>query len=623
MACDRSLGAVAALALTALVALACPVALAAEPHRVLLLHSFGPHFAPWNAISTRLRQELVERAPYPIDIYEASLQSERRAPSDKPGPLLEYVAALFADHDPNLVIAMGAPAARFALLNRPRMFPSAPLLITGADERTFRDAEFTEKDAAVVVAIKPEQQIESILQVLPATTTIAIVIGDSPLERFWVDELQRAFAPFTERVKFEWLNKLSFDEMIARVAQLPPRSAVFYATVRMDAHGVPHEEDRALAQLQRIAKVPIFTYIDSHFGRGIVGGPMLSIQTIAEQSAIVAARMLSGEVPGEIKPPVIGLGRPTFDWRELERWSIREASLPEGSLVRFRVPSAWAEYRVQIAAVCAAMLMQGALIVWLIFEHRRRHLAEVRSRNSLAQLAQMNRVSTVGELSASIAHEINQPLTGITTRAGAALRWLSRDPPDFQKARDALSQIVAASSRTSEIVTSIRAMFGKGPNERSDVDLNRIITTVREIVRIELQKNEIEVELALAAALPKVSCSRVQIEQVVLNLVINAVEAMQPVRPRILRISSDLSGPEAVRVSIADSGTGIDPAHIDQVFKALFTTKPGGIGIGLAICRSIIESHAGRIWVSPAPQRGAVFHFELPVSAAKDSARRA
>src|SRR5262245_45952962 len=136
----RSVGAFAAIAFNALTALACPTATAAEPQRVLLLHSFGPHFAPWSTISTRLRVELTERSPFPIDVYEASLQTERFSVSGKPGPLLEYVSALFDARGPNLMIAMGAPAARFALLNRSRMFPSAPLLITGTDERTFRDA---------------------------------------------------------------------------------------------------------------------------------------------------------------------------------------------------------------------------------------------------------------------------------------------------------------------------------------------------------------------------------------------------------------------------------------------------------------------------------------------------
>jgi signal transduction histidine kinase len=619
MACGRFVGVAAAIALSALTSLACPAAPAPEPRRVLLLHSFGPQFAPWSMISAGLREQLNERSPYPIDLYEASLQTERFSLSGKPGPLLEYVSAMFSDRDPNLIIAMGAPAARFALLNRSRMFPSAPLLVTGADERTLRDAVLTAKDTAIAVAIEPEKQIESILQVLPETTTIAVVIGDSPLERFWVDELRLAFARFNDRVTFDWLNKLSFDEMIARVANLPPRSAIYYATIRMDARGVPHEEDRALMRLHELGTAPIFTYIDSYFGQGVVGGPMLSTQDVADRSAIVAARILGGEAPDTIKSPAIGLAQPTFDWRELSRWNIPEANLPKDSLVLFRASGLWAEYRAQVIAVFAAMLTQGALIGWLIFEHRRRHLAEVRSRNSMAQLAQMNRVSTVGELSASIAHEINQPLTGITTRASAALRWLSRDPPEFQKARDALSQIVAASSRTSEIVTSIRAMVGKAPDERADVDLNRIITTVLEIMRIELQRNEIDVALALDATLRKVRCSRVQIEQVVLNLIINAVEAMQSTRPRVLRISTATSGSDMARVSIEDSGPGIEPSHADQVFKALFTTKPGGIGIGLAICRSIVEGHGGRIWVSPAAHRGAVFHFELPLSAAQKS----
>src|SRR3954451_6535021 len=299
----------------------------------------------------------------------------------------------------------------------------------------------------------------------------------------------------------------------------------------------------------------------------------------------------------------------------MQGWGISVSALPEGSEIHFRDPSAWEQYRWQILSIGAALIVQAGLISWLIYEHRRRSAAEVQSRNAMAELAHMNRLATAGELSASIAHEVNQPLSGITLRASAALRWLAAKPPDLEKVRAALIQIVAAGERAGEIVGSLREMFKKSPSTpRVAVDINKKVRTVLEIVRIELQDNHVEQRLELARNLPSVKGDPVQLQQVVLNLVMNAIEALNSVEPRVLHIRTQLTDSNAVRVVIEDSGVGIDPANMNRLFKTLFTTKPLGMGVGLSICRSIVESHGGKIWVSRGNERGSIFQFELPVA---------
>jgi C4-dicarboxylate-specific signal transduction histidine kinase len=251
------------------------------------------------------------------------------------------------------------------------------------------------------------------------------------------------------------------------------------------------------------------------------------------------------------------------------------------------------------------------LIFWLIYEHRRRHVAEVQSRQSMAELTLMNRKATAGELSASIAHEVNQPLAAIAAHASAALRWLRA--PNLQEAKAALEHIVSDSHRAGDIIVSVRSMFSKAEGQKLPVDINEVIHSVLAIVRVEMQKNKVSLETQLDERLPNVQGDKVQLQQVVLNLVINAIDAMNSVKSRVLVIKSRLNKPNTVRVSIEDTGTGIDQPNLDRVFKPLFTTKDQGIGMGLSICHSIIESHNGRIWVSPGNNRGSIFHFELPV----------
>jgi hypothetical protein len=194
---------------------------AAEPRHILLLHSFGPHFSPWRAIAGQFRHELIQQSRSSVDLYEASLQSGRFGQPQDEAPFIDYLRALFAGRGLDLVVAMGAPAARFFLQHRPQLFPTTPLLITGADERALSDLSLTSNDTAVGVWFDQAKQIENVLQLLPDTTNIAVATGASPIEQFWLANLRRAYEPFTDRVKFEWLNDSSFEDTLKRVARLP------------------------------------------------------------------------------------------------------------------------------------------------------------------------------------------------------------------------------------------------------------------------------------------------------------------------------------------------------------------------------------------------------------------
>jgi signal transduction histidine kinase len=424
--------------------------------------------------------------------------------------------------------------------------------------------------------------------------------------------MQRLFERFPARVKFHWFTDLSAAEMVKAVAALPERSAIYYPTVRVDARGVPQESDVMLFRFLEVGRAPVFTHVDSHFGRGIVGGPMLSSREIAATCAGMAAQILGGVGAGDVKVQSIGLGTPVYDWRELQRWRIDQALLPPGSTIAFYEPGLWEKYRLQVIGALAIILLQGALISWLVYEHRRRTLAEVQSRNAMAELTRMNRVATAGELSASIAHEIGQPVTGMVLQASAAQRWLAEAKPDLEKARGALGDIVRAGHHAADIIRSVHAMFRKDAEApKTAVNLNRLISTVLAIMRVDLDAAQVRVETQLDENLPAVKGSPVQLQQVILNLVVNAVDAMRSVQPRVLTVRSRHHD-GMIEVSVADSGTGIDPADRERVFQSLFTTKASGMGMGLAICRSIVEAHGGRLSMAPGGERGSIFRFELP-----------
>jgi signal transduction histidine kinase/ABC-type uncharacterized transport system substrate-binding protein len=357
-------------------------AASAEPKRVLLLHSFGPNFSPYNEYVVKLREDLARRSPEPMDIYEASLATARFAEDEREGPFVDYLNSLFAGRRLDLVITVGAPAAGFYQRHRQQVFPSTPALFTAVDQRRLNEAAFERNDASVAVTIDLPALIANVLAVLPQTSQIAVVVGNSPLEKFWLEEMRAQFRQFTSQVEFIWFNDLSFAEMSKRAAALPPRSAIFFGPLSVDAAGFPHEEGKALTALHAVANAPIFSYVDAHFGRGIVGGPLISLGEISQEAAGVAARILRGEPPGDIKTPPIGLSTPVFDSRELHRWDIDEASLPAGSVVQFREPTVWDRYRAYILSAAAFFALQAIFIFVLLVNSRRLRLAHVERRTA-------------------------------------------------------------------------------------------------------------------------------------------------------------------------------------------------------------------------------------------------
>ena len=592
-------------------------ALAAEPKQVMLLHSFGRDFKPWSDYAKFIRTELDRQSPWPLDITEHSLVTARAGDEDPEVPFVEYLRAMFAKRPLDLIVSIGAPAAAFVQRHRQQLFASTPMVFTAVDQRRVQYSNLTANDAVAALRINYLAAVENILQVLPDTKDVIVVVGTSPIEKFWKEAIGKELEPLANRIKLSWTDDLSFEELLKHASALPQQSAIFWGQMLVDAAGVVHEGGTPLTRLHAVANAPIFSYDETFFGREIVGGPLLLTADTSRQTAAVAIRILSGEKPGEIRTPPVQFASPIFDWREMQRWGISEGRLPPGSKIYFRDPTVWEQYRWQIALIASVILIQAALIIGLLYEHRRRRMAEAVSLQRMAELAHLNRVATAGELSASIAHEVKQPVTAMVAQSSAALRWLSQNTPNLSEVRAALEKISVAGNRAAQIVDNLRSMFRKETDARRPLNVNNLIRNVLVLTTHELQKNDISLQTAFSegAAEPKTLGDQAQLEQVFLNLVMNATEAMSASHsgPRILQVKTSISQADGVLITIADSGPGIDGKNIDKIFDAFYTTKPAGMGMGLSICRSIVESHGGRLWASRS-DRGLIFHVAFPVS---------
>jgi PAS domain S-box-containing protein len=356
-------------------------AAAADAKRVLIVNSFGAGTPPFTTHSTAFEATLAAEMGEAIDLDEVSLGMARYAQPDTEEAFVQLLLKRLAKWQPDLVAPVGSPAGRFVVKYRDRLFPRTPVIYTGMDRRTL-PPDLGGNATFVGENFDLPGLVEDILQLQPDTTNIVVVIGASPLEQFWTKTIQREFTRFSDRVTFTWLNNLSFEEMLRRVASLPPRSFILLALLVRDAHGVTYNQDQALQRLRAAANAPINGLFQNQLGLGIVGGRLYQAELEGQESARVAIRILRGEPVSSHPPRIIAPQKPRYDWRELQRWNIDEGRLPPGSVVEFREATVWAQYRGWIVGILVLGLVQAALIVQLAMNLTKRWRVERELRES-------------------------------------------------------------------------------------------------------------------------------------------------------------------------------------------------------------------------------------------------
>ena len=582
--------------------------------RVLMVHSFGSTAPPFTTHSTAFETTLTQEMGKRVDLDQVSLDMARYAQPDMEEPFVEFLLKRLGKWDPDLVVPVGSPAGRFVAKYRNRLFPHTPVIYTGMDLRTLPPGAF---DNATFVgeSFNVAGLVEDILQLAPDTTNIAVVLGASPLERYWTVEFRRAFEPFTNRVSFTWFNDLTFDQMLERVAKLPPRSFILIGLLLRDASGVTYNQDDALQRLHAVANAPINGMYQHQLGLGIVGGHLYQAEVQGAESARIAIRILRGEPALNFPPMIVPPQGPRYDWRELQRWNISADRLPPGSLILFRQPTVWDRYRWWIVGALFILALQAVMIAGLLLQRTRRHRAEAALQRNREELAHVTRVSTVGELTTSVAHELNQPLGAILSNADAAEMFLAADPPALDEVRDILADIRKDDQRASEVIRRMRSLLRKRELTPQSIEINEVVEEVLRLLSIDASARKVAMKFERTTSLPRVWCDPVHFQQVVLNLVLNGMEAMagleEEKRQVVVRTGPGDNG--TVKVAVADYGPGVPVDRLPKLFEPFFTTKKEGMGMGLSIARTIVEAHHGQIWAENNGGVGATFYFTVPV----------
>ena len=373
--------------------------------------------------------------------------------------MVDYIRSTFLDRPkPDLVVSIAGPAGAFARKYRQQLFPDTPSLFASVDQKWFGVAPLGEDEAAVAVVNDFPRAIDGILQVLPQTRQVFMVMGSGQIGQFWRRELEDGFRRFEGRLTFVWLDDLTLQEILSRCSSLPDNSAIFFLTFGTDATGAAYADERVFADLHARANAPVFAGLSVYFGAGIVGGSLMSIDELARTSADTAVRLLNGAAPASIHVPPQLAGQPVFDWRELQRWGIPESRLPAGSVVRYRAPSLWREHRGTMLSAVGLLAAQSLLIVGLLQQRRARRRAEIESRRNLELAADASRHQTMSVLTSSIAHELGQPLTSMIGNAQAGRMMIANQAtPDTM--REILSAIESEGVQAVRIIERHRTML--------------------------------------------------------------------------------------------------------------------------------------------------------------------
>lgn len=564
-----------------------------------------------------MRSALSERAARPVVFRAEALDAANFDLPDYEAELLALLRRKHRDVRFDLVMPMGTAALTFAERHRAELWPGVPLVFFSVSEDLVGTRTL---DTGVTIAFDLQGTVDLAVRLQPSARRVVVVTGAAEYDKYWLPRVAAAIGRHPG-LEATFLTGQALDVTLHELRTIPPDSIVIYTSISRDGAGQPFVPADVAEQLAQASPAPVYGFIETYLGRGIVAGSISSFDAQGQRAAELALRVLSGEkaeaIPVQPPPP----SEPMVDWLQFRKRGLPEALLPAGSRILFRPPSLWETYRWPLAGALLVLSVQTTLIVALVVQNRRRRRAELDAQRQRVELAHALRLTVVGELTASIAHEINQPLGAILSYAEAA-EILTADTPGLDQVRKILAEIRHEDLRASDVIQHVRTLANKVTPEMLPVDVNDVVQDACHLMQHDAARRQIELATEVSPHRLAVKGVRVQLQQVVLNLILNGMEAMaETTKARRVLVRTARDGGE-VQVAVIDAGPGLDPAALPRLFESSFTTKREGMGLGLSIARSIVEAHGGRIWAENNPTGGATFRIALPSATASGSAPR-
>jgi signal transduction histidine kinase len=602
-----------------LLASAAGISEATVPKNVLILLSSEYGLPAYDSIISGIRSTLRNGISGPLNLYAEYLDIDRFTNLQAGGSLSTLLNNKYGGLRIDLLIFIGPNLAPVVDGYLRSGLPEAPAVVLDLITPGSQPAPVLRMPqmAGVFLEIETRRTLELMLSLHPGTRHLWIVSGAFPTGVVFNALSRKAAHEIDSTLDVHSLVKKTMAEILQTVAALPPHSLVLITSFRIDASGNHYYSREATELVAGRSTAPVYILFDTNADVGAVGGYVMSFKNLGIKGGEIALRLLRGESPSSIPPVREGLHQYMFDWRQLKRWGIPEQKLPEGSVVLHREINVFQKYKWLVIGIVLFVALQSLLLGFLVVLNRKHRVLSANlmaAESRYRQLLRIERLSRLGEFSASLAHELNQPLAAVVSSSQAALRFLRASPIDIERLREILQHVVQDSKRSAEVVRSMRAMLKRDPQEKVPVSVDAVLNDVLIIFKGEAASRRIRIERHCQSALPPVMADKSQLQQVMLNLIMNAADAVAKNMPENRKIFISIRLKDGkIQVAMRDTGTGIDPARIDEIFEPLFTTKSRGMGMGLALCRTIIQEHGGRIRIENNADGGATATFELPV----------
>jgi len=588
-------------------------ATAAEKQNVLVLAGRDSQQPAYELFMGGFRAGLNARAANRLELFTEFLDSTRFPQIEHAMRMREFLQEKYAATRIDLVISTSPVTLDFVLQHRNTLFPNVPVVFALVSEYELPAKRLPDDVIGILDRFDLAKTLEMAQRLQPRASQVVVVSGAGTFDKTFEDIARRELQVNDRGLEFSYLSGLPLGRLLEEVAHLPRDTIILLLSFSRDGTGELFRPPDVAPKVAAVSTAPMYSVFGVYAGRGVVGGYMNSLEAVGERAAAVALRILAGERPEQVRAALGPEGSYVADARQMQRWNLDESQLPAGSVVRFREPSIWIAYRWYIAAAAAAIVLQSLLIAALILQRRARRRAEEETQRRRAELAQASRLALAGELTATIAHEINQPLGAILANAGAAEALLRRGVASGDEMRAIIGDIKQADIRASEVIRRVRALVTTRQVAREVVDVNAMVRDVLAFLQGEAERRDVVVDAAYASELAPVLADRVQLQQAIVNLCVNSLDAMTgtALEKRRLSLRTRTGARGSIEIAVGDTGPGIPPDQLPRLFDSFFTTKADGMGLGLSISRSIVEQHGGEL-LAENRDRGALFRIVLP-----------
>ena len=584
-----------------------------EPWRVVILMASDPALPVMQQHDRALRAALRAAAPAGVAFFTDTIDTYRFNYQTFGPEFIALQRKKYANQPVDLIIGVSDLGIDAVLDMRAAIWPDTPMVFGALDA----SAPGLKRIPADMPAAKWELNIEGTLALIeavqPDAQRLVVVGGSAAFDRSLT---QRVVQGATARGKWQidtWQD-LAIDQLRERLAGLDRTTAVYYTALSRDGQGRGFFPAEALAQFSVSSGAPIYGMYSPFMDNGAAAGQVIDFNAAGRQTAALAISLLQGQPSAAVsRMPAVAPTRCVADFQRLSAFGLSAERLPGQCEVLRKPATLWSEYRQFVIAAGAVVMLQALTITGLILQRKRRLQAQADAEQRRLELARAMRFAAMGELTASIAHEINQPLGAILSNADAAELMLRSGCASPEALRDILADIRRDDLRAHEVIRRLRGLLEKREIEHSPISLHAALREVLSLIEPEARERGIALEVHLNATDDQLVGDAIQLQQVLLNLAMNAMDAMDttPVGLRRLSVTTTETAQE-IELSVADSGVGIQPANLGRVFDSFYTTKPDGMGLGLPIVRAIVEAHQGSITAQLHSEGGALMQVRLP-----------